>query len=422
MRERPDIFESLPPQAAPAIGEIARGMKLEKCRKCGCMKDALDQAERAFAGSEESEIRSLVPLISSYQAKMKPLAYDCIGCKKCWGADATIALAEHFDEIEIGQCAAEDERTCERSGMAPVSFRDQLKIGSWPPHPGDYVVGNPQGTVAVCTLSNRGLPHRLIAAEEPALAIAGRCDTENIGIEKVVLNLLSNPRIRWLVICGEDAKGHRAGDAFLRLKERGVDANMRVLESASWRPILKNLTLQQVARFREQVDEINLIGVTQMDPILTAVRECSAKPAPAFSSAFLESDSYNGLLSGVEYIHAEAPKQLRLDRAGFFIILPQPQRGLILCEHYENNGRLAHVIQGRRAALIAATVVERELVTQLDHAAYLGRELQKAEAALSAGIAYEQEAAQGPLNRFQEEAESIKTNESGRTEGRKRRC
>jgi hypothetical protein len=44
---------------------------------------------------------------------------------------------------------------------------------------------------------------------------------ENIGVEKVVLNLLTNPRIRWLVICGTEAKGHRAGDAFLRLKERG---------------------------------------------------------------------------------------------------------------------------------------------------------------------------------------------------------
>jgi tetrahydromethanopterin S-methyltransferase subunit A len=415
MRECPDILETLPPRVAPAVGEIARGMKLEKCRKCGCMKDALDQAERAFAASEEPEIRSLVALISSYQAKMKPLAYDCIGCKKCWGADATIALAEHFDEIEIDQCAAQDERACGCSSPAPGYFQTnqgRSKMASWPPFPGDYVLGNPEGTVAVCTLSDRDLPHRLIAAGESALAIAGRCDTENIGIEKVVLNLLANMRIRWLVICGEEAKGHRAGDAFVRLKERGVDANMRVLESASWRPVLKNLTLLQVARFREQVDEINLIGVTQLDRILATVSECSAKPAPTLSSAFLESDSSSGRLAGVEYIHAAAPKQLRLDRVGFFIIIPQPKKGVILCEHYENNGRLAHVIQGRRADLIAATVIERGLVTQLDHAAYLGRELQKAEAALSAGVAYEQDAAQGELISSHEDDQSTKTNES----------
>src|ERR1700756_1104298 len=285
MRECPDILEALPPRVAPAVGEIARGMKLEKCRKCGCMKDAPDQAEPAFAASEEPDIRSLVALISSYRAKMKPLAYDCIGCKKCWGADATIALAEHFAEIEVDKCAGGDERTRGHSKMTPGPFRtyqDQSRAGSWPPHAGDYVLGNPAGTVAVCTLSDRDLPRQLIASAEPALAIAGRCDTENIGVEKVVLNLLANPRIRWLVICGQEAKGHRAGDAFLQLKERGVDANMRVLESASWRPILKNLTLLDVAQFRQQIEEVNLIGVTDIEGILAAVRDCSHRPVQAF--------------------------------------------------------------------------------------------------------------------------------------------
>ena len=36
-------------------------------------------------------------------------------------------------------------------------------------------------------------------------------------------------------------------------------------------------------------------------------------------------------------------------------------------------------------------------MTQLDHAAYLGRELAKAEAALSDGVTYEQDAALGRL-------------------------
>jgi tetrahydromethanopterin S-methyltransferase subunit A len=238
MSQAPDTIESLPLRAAPALDEIARGMELKKCRKCGCMKDALDQAERAFQSAEEPEIRSLVPRIAVYQARMEPLAYDCIGCKKCWGADATIELANNFDEVELDICGNEDEHASGGIQSAIGSSNRSahaLSVAAWPPHPGDYMVGNPEGTVAICTLSNRDLPVRLIAAGEPAVAIAGRCDTENIGIEKVVLNLLANPRIRWLVICGTEAKGHRAGDAFLRLKERDVDADMRVLASASWR-------------------------------------------------------------------------------------------------------------------------------------------------------------------------------------------
>jgi tetrahydromethanopterin S-methyltransferase subunit A len=364
------------------------------------MKDALDQAERAFGSSEEPEIRSLLPRISDYQARMEPLAYDCFGCKKCWGADAIIELANHFDEVELDTCGSGDA-DAEGGIQSAVSslnrYARSSSIAAWPPHPGDYVLGNPEGTVAICTLSNRDLPVSLIAAGEPAMAIAGRCDTENIGIEKIVLNLLANPRIRWLVICGAEAKGHRAGQALLRLKERGVDADMRVLESASWRPILKNLTLLDVAQFRQQIEEVNLIGVTDIKGILAAVRDCSHSPVQAFPAVPDEAAGRKDTLAAVEHIPAKAPKQLRLDRAGFFIVLPQPQKRLIVCEHYENNGRLAHVIEGQQAALIASTIVERGFVTQLDHAAYLGRELAKAEAALLDGITYEQDAALGRL-------------------------
>jgi tetrahydromethanopterin S-methyltransferase subunit A len=412
MRQAPDIVESLPPGAVPALQEIAAGMELKKCRRCGCMKDALNQASHAFESSGETEIRALLPRISDYQARMEPLAYNCIGCKKCWGADAIIELANHFDEVELDLCASDDE---DASGGPKSTAGSSNRcaglspIASWPPHAGDYVLGYPDGSIAICTLSKRDLPARLIA--EPAVAIAGRCDTENIGVEKVVLNLLANPRIRWLVVCGEEAKGHRAGDAILRLKERGVGADMRVLESASWRPILKNLTLLEVARFREQIEVINLVGVTDPDSILAAVRDCASKPLPAFHSASAKSTRCSDTLAAVEHIRAKAPKHLRLDRAGFFIVLPQPQKGLIVCEHYENSGRLAHVIEGREAALIAATALERGLVTQLDHAAYLGRELAKAEVALSLGIAYEQDAALGKLGTSKESAEPHKTKE-----------
>jgi tetrahydromethanopterin S-methyltransferase subunit A len=341
---------------------------------------------------------------------MEPLAYDCIGCKKCWGADATIALVNHFKDVEPEGCG--NGGLCDDSKASPAYWKGNASYSeahSWPPYPGDYVLGNLQGPVAVCTLSSRALALRLIAAKEPAIAIAGRCDTENIGVEKVVLNLLANPRIRWLVICGEEAKGHRAGDAFLQLNERGVDANMRVLEAASWRPILKNLTLLEVARFREQIGVISLIGVTNPDDILAAVHECVGKAIPAFLSTPAEKECCNEKLAAVEHIRAKAPKQLRLDRAGFFIVIPQPQKGLIVCEHYENSGRLAHVIEGRQAALIAATAVERGLVTQLDHAAYLGRELAKAEVALSTNTVYEQDAALGEFSSTQELPHSHKT-------------
>jgi tetrahydromethanopterin S-methyltransferase subunit A len=385
------IKRAVPERAASALHEIARGMALRKCRKCGCMKEALDAASRTFRNAEDSEIRELFPTIEARQTAMEPIAYDCIGCKKCWGADAIIQLANHFEEVAMSECSSDGDRTAKREYIS-AAINGPLE-NSWPPYPGEYIVGNPVGSVAICTLSNRELPQKLIAAAGPDLAIAGRCDTENIGIEKVVLNLLANSHIRWLLLCGVEAPGHRAADAFLRLKDRGVDANMRVLESASWRPVLKNLTLFDVARFREQIELVNLIGVTVVDEIVEAAHEAAKKPTAPFTVQTLNNS--DKIVSRVQRLQARAPKTLRLDKAGFFVVLPQAATGLIICEHYENSGRLAHVIEGRQAAVIAATLIQEGLVTQLDHAAYVGRELTKAEIALKTGSHYEQDAALG---------------------------
>jgi tetrahydromethanopterin S-methyltransferase subunit A len=383
----------VPERAAPALHEIERGMALRKCRKCGCMKEALDAASRTFRNAEDLEIRELLPTIEGHQIAMERIAYDCICCKKCWGADAIIQLANHFEEVAMSECPGDGDRIAKRECIS-AAVNGQLE-NSWPPHPGEYIVGNPVGSVAICTLSNRELPQKLVAAVGPDLAIAGRCDTENIGIEKVVLNLLANSHIRWLLLCGVEAPGHRAADAFLQLKERGVDANMRVLESASWRPVLRNLTLFEVARFREQIELVNLIGVTAVSKIVEAAHEAAKKTTAALS--FQTRGNSDQIGCRIERLQARAPKILRLDKAGFFVVLPQAATGLIICEHYENSGRLAHVIEGHQAAVIAATVIEQGLLTQLDHAAYLGRELAKAEIALKTGSHYEQDAALGVL-------------------------
>src|SRR5260221_1688000 len=322
------IKTAIPEGAAPALHEIQRGMALRKCRKCGCMKEALDVASRTFRNAEEPEIRALLPAIEDHQTAIERIAYDCIGCKKCWGADAIVQLANRFEEVAPGECSSDTDQTAK---LMSAAVNGQLEI-SWPPYPGEYIVGNPAGSVAICTLSNRELPQKLIAATGPDLAIAGRCDTENIGVEKVVLNLLANSQIRWLLLCGVEAPGHRAADAFLQLKEQGVDANMRVLESSSWRPILKNLTLFDVARFREQIELINLIGVTAVNKIVGAAHEATKKPTTALS--FQTPSNSDKTESRVERLQARAPKILRLDKAGFFVVLPQASTGLIICEDY----------------------------------------------------------------------------------------
>jgi hypothetical protein len=88
--------------------------------------------------------------ISEFQARMEPIAYDCIGCKKCWGADATIQLANHFEEVQIDSCACGDEHTGGASTVVTVSVivRRLLPTFAFVPVGGGTVTEDFQGESA----------------------------------------------------------------------------------------------------------------------------------------------------------------------------------------------------------------------------------------------------------------------------------
>src|SRR5512141_2006819 len=96
---------TIPLSLVPVMDEITRGMDLKKCRKCGCMEQALKDAETAFVQSDDEATRALLPSIQGHKERMEPIAYDCLGCKKCFGADATIEIANRFEGIAAGSCS-----------------------------------------------------------------------------------------------------------------------------------------------------------------------------------------------------------------------------------------------------------------------------------------------------------------------------
>ena len=42
-------------------------------------------------------------------------------------------------------------------------------------------------------------------------ALCGPCKTENLGLEKVIANVIANPNIRFMLFCGTEVKGHLSG-------------------------------------------------------------------------------------------------------------------------------------------------------------------------------------------------------------------
>jgi tetrahydromethanopterin S-methyltransferase subunit A len=130
---------------------------------------------------------------------------------------------------------------------------------TWPPVRGDYIVGNPHARVAVVTLASQ---LRIIGS-----AISGPCKTENLGVEKIIANVISNCNIRFLLICGMESKGHLPGNTILALHKNGIDDKGRIVGSKGAIPFIQNLPLKAVERFQKQIELIDRIGLEDIGEI-----------------------------------------------------------------------------------------------------------------------------------------------------------
>jgi tetrahydromethanopterin S-methyltransferase subunit A len=144
----------------------------------------------------------------------------------------------------------------------------------WPPITGEYEVGNPESPVAVCTCGSHLHNSDLINA---GAALAGPCKTENIGIEKMVANVISNPNIRYLLITGMEVKGHITGQAVEAFTQNGIDKEGRIIGAKGAIPFIQNLTPEAIERWRSQVQAVNMIDNEDMGAITGKVKELVSK-------------------------------------------------------------------------------------------------------------------------------------------------
>ena len=258
---------------------------------------------------------------------------------------------------------------------------------AWPVQPGSYTVFSPTKPIAVALLESVSLRNQS-GIDLSAVAIAGTITTENLGVEHLVKNIIANPFIRHLVLFGTEIQGHFPGDALLRLYENGTDPSGRIVGAQGARPVLKNVTKLETEHFRSQVQIINLLGKTDMPLLVTRVAELAMLDLAPYEQGLR--------VDLVEPKRAEPAHRLKLDKAGYFVIMVMTSRpNPLVIEHYTNDGVLRNVIEGTESATICATILEMGLVSQLDHAAYLGRELARAELSLNSGTRYLQDKAQG---------------------------
>jgi tetrahydromethanopterin S-methyltransferase subunit A len=142
------------------------------------------------------------------------------------------------------------------------------------PWGGDFTAFNPKGCIGIVLLNIEFIPDKTVA-------IYGKLKTENIGIEKIVANVISNPHIRYLLICGEDIRGHRSGSSLMALYKNGIDKQNRIINAPGAIPYIENLDNKALKRFQDQIEIINFIGKKDIKEIKEKIIEYIKKsPAP----------------------------------------------------------------------------------------------------------------------------------------------
>ena len=352
-----------------AVSQIREAAAAKKCWPCGCLHSSLSAIEKAFPqGKRPADLEGA---IQAARGRLTAMKYDCLGCEVCFPAIAVNAL-----EVEGDNCPAE-----------PVQERH-----GWPPLPGDYTVIRYGSPVAVCTLNSEPLTKSLAASKPDGRAIVGTLRTENLGIERVIKNTLANPQIRFLLVCGEDTRqavGHLPGQSFECLFRNGLDERGRIIGAKGKRPVLKNVSREEVQAFVRQVELVAMIGEENVKKMSGEIRSCAERNPGAYPYPFKAAP--------VARIQVTEAKPLTLDKAGYFVVYPDHRAKRLVVEHYTNQGVLNCVLEGSSTGALYGEAIERQLLKRLDHAAYLGRELARAEKSLLDGTPFAQDAAPGEL-------------------------
>jgi len=194
----------------------------------------------------------------------------------------------------------------------------------YPPEEGCYFRGNDYAPIAVAVILQwtRGrMPpdiEKLVnMGRESGAALSGTVRTENIGLEKMICNLVANPNIRYLAVCGPESADHLVGDAILALSANGVDPQRRIVGAQAPTPFLSNLPEEFLVRFRRQITVIDLVNEASPEVVQQAVRAaCQEEPVRFREYTLSDPGAYPepALRGKIAWPAANPPQQAQAER------------------------------------------------------------------------------------------------------------
>jgi len=153
----------------------------------------------------------------------------------------------------------------------------------WPVATGDYTVGDPKNPVVVSSSGGHFSDDVIADFLSAGAAMVGACKTENIGLEKQIANIVSNPNIRFYILAGPEVPGHVCAGSLKAMHAKGIDSEShKIIDAAGAIPFIENAPIEAVERFRQQVELIDMLGSEDAGAIKAKIQECVSRDPGAF--------------------------------------------------------------------------------------------------------------------------------------------
>ncbi len=149
----------------------------------------------------------------------------------------------------------------------PFSFSDVL------------IKGNPKSNVAICSLwSLKDVVTKDISHDK--FALAGNM-YYNEGINYLLRAVLSNPNIRYVIMCGVDIS--KSGENLLKLVQKGINGHQIVGSAVE---LEKEIPIESIELFRKNVQVIDMRNTVDSRKILDTISKLEPKDAFAQPQVF----------------------------------------------------------------------------------------------------------------------------------------
>jgi tetrahydromethanopterin S-methyltransferase subunit A len=259
----------------------------------------------------------------------------------------------------------------------------------WPFVAGRYFVVDDTAPVIVVLPDNEALAETLAALSVHGLCMISAVCRSASDVEKLTRNVEANLAVHCIVLAGGVGdKEYPAVEALCAIfgDDEGISEKARRIAHGA-RGKLKAFDFTAL---QKRVSVVNMLDCVEVDKIVAGIVKHGADGMRPDAGFVVQG---HDTTLGVQRVIAPASiaHDHQQDKAGNFII--GTDKKAIVVEHYNSKGELLRLVQGATARDLCIMLIRNGWVSRLDHAAYLGRELALAQAAVEQGVPYERKVA-----------------------------